>query len=65
MTSRVAELARIVGVGGMIPKNIRQGEDFMGKGDQRSKRGKIHRGTNGKTRPRSRKRSGKPAPAKD
>ena len=63
--ARAAGVVRIVRVGGMILGNIRQGEDFMGKGDQRSKRGKIHRGTNGKTRPRSRKRSGKPAPAKD
>jgi 30S ribosomal protein S31 len=28
----------------------------MGKGDQRSRRGKIHRGTYGKRRPRKRKR---------
>ncbi|HPJ93964.1 MAG TPA: 30S ribosomal protein THX [Deltaproteobacteria bacterium] len=27
----------------------------MGKGDQRSKRGKIWRGTNGKTRPKKKK----------
>ncbi len=27
----------------------------MGKGDQRTKRGKINRGTNGKTRPRKSK----------
>ena len=27
----------------------------MGKGDIRSKRGKIHRGTYGKTRPRKKK----------
>jgi 30S ribosomal protein S31 len=27
----------------------------MGKGDQRSRRGKIWRGTNGKTRPKKRK----------
>ncbi len=33
----------------------------MGKGDKRSKRGKIWRGTHGKTRP---KKSKKKAPAK-
>lgn len=27
----------------------------MGKGDQRTKRGKIFRGTNGKTRPKKKK----------
>jgi 30S ribosomal protein S31 len=27
----------------------------MGKGDQRTKRGKIYRGTNGKTRPKKNK----------
>jgi ribosomal small subunit protein bTHX len=33
----------------------------MGKGDQRSKRGKLYRGTFGKTRPsnRNKRRSGK------
>jgi 30S ribosomal protein S31 len=31
----------------------------MGKGDQRSRRGKIHRGTFGKRRPKSIKRSTK------
>ena len=34
----------------------------MGKGDKRSKRGKIYRGTYGKSRPRKRKRSRKSAP---
>lgn len=29
----------------------------MGKGDQRSKRGKIYRGTHGKRRPRKKKKS--------
>jgi len=29
----------------------------MGKGDQRSKRGKIYRGTHGKSRPRKKKKS--------
>jgi 30S ribosomal protein S31 len=33
----------------------------MGKGDKRSKKGKIYRGTYGKRRPRKKK---KPAPAK-
>jgi 30S ribosomal protein S31 len=31
----------------------------MGKGDQRTRRGKIHRGTYGKTRPRNKKRAQK------
>lgn len=31
----------------------------MGKGDQRTKRGKIWRGTSGKTRPKKRKKKGK------
>ena len=34
----------------------------MGKGDKRSRRGKIYRGSYGKTRPRKRKK--KPAAAK-
>jgi 30S ribosomal protein S31 len=34
----------------------------MGKGDQRSRRGKIHRGTFGRRRPKKSK-SGAPAPA--
>jgi len=29
----------------------------MGKGDRRSKRGKIWRGTNGKTRPKKKQKS--------
>jgi 30S ribosomal protein S31 len=33
----------------------------MGKGDKRSKRGKIYRGTYGKSRPRKRKRPRKSA----
>jgi 30S ribosomal protein S31 len=37
--------------------NIIQMEDsLMGKGDQRSRRGKIWRGTNGKTRPKGKKK---------
>jgi 30S ribosomal protein S31 len=35
----------------------------MGKGDQRSKRGKVHRGTFGRTRPKK-KRKTKAPPAK-
>jgi 30S ribosomal protein S31 len=31
----------------------------MGKGDQRSKRGKIWRGTNGNSRPKKKKASGR------
>jgi 30S ribosomal protein S31 len=31
----------------------------VGKGDIRTRRGKIYRGTHGKTRPRKRKRAGK------
>ncbi len=31
----------------------------MGKGDKRSKRGKIWRGSNGRTRPKGRKKQGK------
>ena len=34
----------------------------MGKGDQRSRRGKIHRGTFGRRRPKQNKRATKPAP---
>jgi 30S ribosomal protein S31 len=30
----------------------------MGKGDRRTKRGKIFRGTTGKTRPKGKKKSG-------
>ena len=30
----------------------------MGKGDQRTRRGKIYRGTHGKTRPRPKKNKG-------
>jgi 30S ribosomal protein S31 len=33
----------------------RGGVVIMGKGDQRSKRGKIHRGTFGKSRPKKKK----------
>lgn len=33
----------------------------MGKGDQRSRRGKIHRGTFGKRRPKNRAIPAKPA----
>ena len=39
----------------------------MGKGDQRTRRGKLNRGTYGKTRKRKRKQAGqapKPAPKK-
>jgi 30S ribosomal protein S31 len=37
----------------------------MGKGDRRSRRGKIWRGTHGKTRPKKRKvQKPEPAPAK-
>ena len=36
----------------------------MGKGDQRSRRGKIHRGTFGKRRPRKSKGEVKPAATK-
>ncbi len=35
----------------------------MGKGDQRSRRGKIHRGTFGRRRPKQNKRAIKPAAA--
>lgn len=35
----------------------------MGKGDKRTKRGKIFKGSHGKTRPAKQKKSGK-APAK-
>jgi 30S ribosomal protein S31 len=35
----------------------------MGKGDQRSRRGKIYRGSFGKTRPKKAEKA-KPAPAK-
>jgi 30S ribosomal protein S31 len=35
----------------------------MGKGDQRSRRGKIHRGTFGKRRPKTTKSAAKPAVA--
>lgn len=34
----------------------------MGKGDQRTRRGKIYRGTNGKARPKNTKKT--PPPAK-
>jgi 30S ribosomal protein S31 len=37
-------------------------EHTMGKGDKRSRRGKIYRGSYGKTRPRRKK---KPAPKTD
>ena len=39
-------------------------EVCMGKGDQRTKRGKIHRGTYGKTRPRKKKKTSKQAQEK-
>ncbi len=35
----------------------------MGKGDQRTKRGKINRGTHGKTRPRKKKQGQQTAEA--
>ena len=35
----------------------------MGKGDQRSRRGKIHRGTFGRRRPKTNKSAPKPAVA--
>lgn len=35
----------------------------MGKGDQRSRRGKIHRGTYGRRRPKPKKRVSKPVAA--
>jgi 30S ribosomal protein S31 len=35
----------------------------MGKGDQRTKRGKLYRGSYGKTRPRRKKRRAKPGAA--
>ncbi|MDX6445543.1 MAG: ribosomal protein Thx [Blastocatellia bacterium] len=35
----------------------------MGKGDQRSRRGKIHRGTFGRRRPKQKKGPGKPVAA--
>jgi 30S ribosomal protein S31 len=35
----------------------------MGKGDQRSRRGKIHRGTFGRRRPKQKKVSSKPVVA--
>lgn len=35
----------------------------MGKGDRRSRRGKIWRGTTGKTRPKKQNRAKKVAPA--
>jgi 30S ribosomal protein S31 len=35
----------------------------MGKGDQRSRRGKIHRGTYGRRRPKPKKGAGKPVTA--
>jgi 30S ribosomal protein S31 len=36
----------------------------MGKGDQRSKRGKIWRGTHGKTRPKTKQAESTTGPAK-
>jgi 30S ribosomal protein S31 len=36
----------------------------MGKGDQRTKRGKINRGTHGKTRPKPKKNEQKETPRK-
>ncbi|MEW6440256.1 MAG: 30S ribosomal protein THX [bacterium] len=33
----------------------------MGKGDRRTRKGKIFRGSHGKTRPRKRRKSGKEA----
>jgi 30S ribosomal protein S31 len=36
----------------------------MGKGDQRSRRGKIYRGSYGKTRPRRPKKKNKQQPAR-
>jgi ribosomal small subunit protein bTHX len=39
-------------------------EEFMGKGDQRSRRGKIYRGTHGKTRPHGNKKRDHAAEAK-
>ena len=35
----------------------------MGKGDVRTRRGKLYRGTHGKTRAKGRDRKPKPAPA--
>ncbi|RPJ71274.1 MAG: 30S ribosomal protein THX [Desulfobacteraceae bacterium] len=35
----------------------------MGKGDKRSKRGKIWRGTNGNSRPKKKKANGEKKPA--
>lgn len=35
----------------------------MGKGDQRSRRGKIYRGTYGKTRPKKKRRNNRKAAA--
>lgn len=37
----------------------------MGKGDMRSKRGKIFAGSHGKTRPKSKKKNTPPADAKE
>jgi ribosomal small subunit protein bTHX len=39
-------------------------EDSMGKGDQRSRRGKIYRGSHGKTRPHGNKKRDHAAEAK-
>ncbi|MBM4160426.1 MAG: 30S ribosomal protein THX [Ignavibacteria bacterium] len=36
----------------------------MGKGDQRTRRGKIYRGSYGKTRPRKKKKPQQPRPPK-
>lgn len=40
---------------GEISSNISTWRMNMGKGDQRTKRGKIWRGTSGKTRPKKKK----------
>jgi len=37
----------------------------MGKGDQRSRRGKIHRGTFGRRRPKKAKHTAKPVAAEE
>ncbi len=43
----------------LIPKRCKMETDAMGKGDIRTRRGKIHRGTYGKTRPRKKKEARK------
>jgi 30S ribosomal protein S31 len=37
--------------------NEEKGEEKMGRGDQRTRRGKIWRGTTGKTRPKKKKKA--------